>query len=244
MKNNMHYISLYFFKRINLLLNERIETLNYLMESIKNDKDYNTKKHKNIENMGILMNASIYITKISSRNLENKEEKNEIIASLNDILTKISKVKNQIIMIDECMKLSDDVLFAIIYCYIIKDKNKILKNFYNKNGYFNISEKEKKDNIYKAFNLKDKNYNYKKISSIFIEYIDKYNIIFDFFNENKETIRILLEEKIGVSVLSSYMICTQQNFKDFRKIIENENIKDISYKDVFINIVEKTTLFK
>lgn len=241
MKNNMHYISLYFFKKINLLMNERIETLNDLMDNIK--KDYSENKKDSVENMGVLMTASTYLTKVSNKRM--RENKNEVTEVLNDILIKISKIKNQIIMINECMKLSDEILFKIIYCYIIKNESKMLNNFCNTYSYTYINEDEKKQKVYKELNLilTGKSYNYKKISSIFIEYVYKYNFIFDFFNENKETIRILLEEKVEVNVLSSYIACTNQNFRIFRDKIKKEKVRNISYKDVFVNIVEEIILW-
>lgn len=57
MKDNMHYISLYFFEKIMYLLEERIDTLNQVIESVNNDIE------NNVENMGVLMSTSLYLKK-------------------------------------------------------------------------------------------------------------------------------------------------------------------------------------
>ena len=53
------------------------------------------------------------------------------------------------------------------------------------------------------------------MTNLFIEYIDKYKNIFIFFDENKESLRFILEEKINLNILYSYMACTNKGFDVF-----------------------------
>lgn len=225
MKDNMHYISLYFFEKIMHLLEERIDTLNQVIESVNNDIE------NNVDNMGVLMSTSLYLKKISK-----KEKKQELknTETYKEILNKIKKIKNQIEQIKKYMIMDDKVLFLILYFYIIKNENSHLNYFYKQKKIEDIV-------IYDIFCEKKTKYNSLRMTNLFIEYIDKYKDVFMFFDENKESLRFILEEKINLNILYSYMACTNKSFNVFNFEIKKD--KNISYKDVFVKIIENTRIF-